>query len=871
LQELRARIDAKYSDRMLLAEANQWPEDAVAYFGTGNECHMCFNFPLMPRMFMSLHMEDRYPIVDILDQTPAIPENCQWAIFLRNHDELTLEMVTEEERDYMYRVYARDSRARINLGIRRRLAPLLGNNRRKLELIHSMLFSLPGSPILYYGDEIGMGDNIYLGDRNGVRTPMQWSSDKNAGFSRAHPHSLFLPVNIDPEFHYEAINVEVQETNLSSFLWWMRRVIAIRKRFPAFGHGDFQMLSPSNNKVLAFTRTYDTQTILVVVNLSRFSQAVDLDLGSWIGWVPEDTFGHGRFPVIRDNRYPITLGSHTSFWLLLTPPEASGASDGERILPVAQVNGDPAWWFSSAGSRFVERELATYIKNTRWFRSKTRAILSISLLDVVNFPGDGLGQLLIVAFNYAEGARELYALPIRILSGEEAHNIEVEYPASVIARVGQEGDLLIDSISSQAVQRILLDLITEGRTLQGRLGRLVSAKSTYLAETLKDGPPQVSRFLKVEQSKSSVIYDDKIYLKLFRKLEEGINPDLELTKQLTENCGFQNVPTYLGDIQYVAPGQEAASLVMIQSYTPNEQDGWSQTLAAVSRYFDRVLEDPQLPLAPSVGLWDEIPEPFLTSIEGVYFESVRLLGERTAEMHLALAQDTESPNLAPEPFSLQHQRSVFQSIRSETKLTFALLTRTLSGLDEHSRTLAENVLRHADELASLHDYLLRDPIDTKKIRIHGDYHLGQLLFTGKDYVILDFEGEPGRPIGERRLKRSALIDVAGMLRSFNYAAHHGLLESRTIRPVDQPTLETFADLWSTAASQVFLKPYLAKAANAPFIPKDPKDFRLLLRSFLILKALYELRYELNNRPKWVAIPLRGLLGLIGIETAPVVA
>src|SRR5580700_563381 len=698
LQELRARIDSKYSDRMLLAEANQWPEDAVAYFGKGNECHMAFHFPLMPRMFMALHMEDRYPIVDILEQTPAIPDNCQWAIFLRNHDELTLEMVTEEERDYMYRVYARDARARINLGIRRRLAPLLGNNHKKLELIHSMLFSLPGSPILYYGDEIGMGDNIYLGDRNGVRTPMQWSSDKNAGFSRANPHSLFLPVNIDPEFHYEAINVEVQETNLSSFLWWMRRVIAIRKRFPAFGHGDFQMLSPSNNKVLAFTRTYDTQTILVVVNLSRFSQAVDLDLGSWIGWVPEDTFGHGRFPVIRDSKYPITLGSHTSFWLLLTPPEASGASDGERILPIAQFNGDPAWWFTSAGSRFVERELATYIKNTRWFRSKTRAILSISLLDVVNFPGDGLGQLLIVAFNYAEGARELYALPIRVVSGEEARNIEVEFPATVIARMVAEGDLLVDSISSQAVQRVFLNLISEGRSLPGRSGKLVSTKSTHLPEILKEGPPQTSRFLKVEQSNSSVIYEDKIYLKLFRKLEEGINPDLELTKQLSENCGFSHVPTYLGDIQYVAPGQEPASFVMIQSFTPNEQDGWSRTLAAVGRYFERVLEDPQLPPAPSVGLWDEIPEPFLSSIEGVYFESVRLLGERTAEMHLALAQDTESPSFAPEPFSLQHQRSVFQSIRSETKLTFALLTRTFSTLDEDAKVLAENVLQHANQL-----------------------------------------------------------------------------------------------------------------------------------------------------------------------------
>ncbi|MBV8379107.1 MAG: maltose alpha-D-glucosyltransferase [Verrucomicrobia bacterium] len=870
LQELRDRIDAKYSDRMLLAEANQWPEDAVAYFGTGNECHMCFHFPLMPRMFMSLHMEDRYPIVDILEQTPAIPENCQWAIFLRNHDELTLEMVTEEERDYMYRVYAHDSRARINLGIRRRLAPLLGNNRRKLELIHSMLFSLPGSPILYYGDEIGMGDNIYLGDRNGVRTPMQWSSDKNAGFSRANPHSLFLPVNIDPEFHFEAINVEVQETNLSSFLWWMRRVIAIRKRFPAFGHGDFQMLTPSNNKVLAFTRTYDRQTILIVVNLSRFSQAADLDLSHWVGWVPEDTFGHGRFPVIRDSKYTITLGAHTSYWLLLTPPEVSGVADGEKSLPVIRFAGDPAWWFSPIGSRFIERELTAYIKNTRWFRSKTRAILNIGVLDLVNLPGQQLGQLLIVAFNYAEGPRELYALPVRVVSGDEARNTEVEYPATVIARIGQEGDLLVDAISTQAFQGALLDLICEGHILAGRAGKLICTKSTYLAETLKDGPPQQSRFLKVEQSNSSVIYENKIYLKLFRKLEEGVNPDLELTKQLTEKCGFKNVPTYLGDIQYVAAGQEPASLVMIQSFTPNEENGWSQTLSAVSRYFERVLGDPQLPPAPSIGLWEEIPEPFLGLIEGVHLETVRLLGERTAEMHLALGQDTESPNFAPEPFSLQHQRSVFQSIRSETKQTFALLTRTVGSLEEHSRSLAERVLQQANALGAFHDYLLRAPIDTKKIRIHGDYHLGQILFTGKDFVILDFEGEPGRPIGERRLKRSALIDVAGMLRSFNYAAHHGLLESRTIRPVDQPTLETYADLWSTRASQVFLAAYLNTAANASFIPRDREDLRRLLRSFLIVKALYELRYELNNRPKWVAIPLRGILGLVDEGVAPAV-
>src|ERR1700744_5917336 len=299
LQELRARIDAKYADRMLLAEANQWPEDAVAYFGTGNECQMCFHFPLMPRMFMSLHMEDRYPLFDILEQTPAIPENCQWALFLLNHDERTLEMVTEEERDYMYRVYARDSRARINLGIRRRLAPLLGNNRRKLELIHSLLFSLPGSPIIYYGDEIGMGDNIYLGDRNGVRTPMQWSSDKNAGFSRANPQQLYLPTIIDPEYHYESVNVENQQRNVSSLFWWMRRMLSVREKVKAFAHGTIEFLHPDNAKVLTYVRKFGDEVVLVVANLSRFAQVVELDLAPFAGMVPEELFGHATFPEIK--------------------------------------------------------------------------------------------------------------------------------------------------------------------------------------------------------------------------------------------------------------------------------------------------------------------------------------------------------------------------------------------------------------------------------------------------------------------------------------------------------------------------------------------------------------------------------------------
>ena len=317
LRKLRTHIDAKFPGRMLLSEANQWPEDTAHYFGEGNECHMNFHFPLMPRLFMAVEMEDRRPVIDILARTPAIPENCQWAIFLRNHDELTLEMVTDEERAFMVRAYASDPRARINLGIRRRLAPLLANDRRKIELLHSLLFSLAGTPILYYGDEIGMGDNFHLADRDGVRTPMQWTPDRNGGFSRAHPHQLYLPTNIDPEYHYEFVNVENQQRNKSSLYWTVRRMIEVRQRSTAFARGSIEFLQPANSSVLAYVRQYKTEVVIVVANLSRFVQVAELDLSAFDGCVPEELFGQARFPKIKPSLTTFTLGPHGFYWLAL--------------------------------------------------------------------------------------------------------------------------------------------------------------------------------------------------------------------------------------------------------------------------------------------------------------------------------------------------------------------------------------------------------------------------------------------------------------------------------------------------------------------------------------------------------------------------
>src|SRR6476660_5518312 len=364
LQELRAHVDAKFPNRMLLSEANQWPEDAAAYFGKGDEAHMNFHFPLMPRMFMALQMEDRFPIIDIMEQTPAIPENCQWAMFLRNHDELTLEMVTDEERDYMYRVYATDPHARINLGIRRRLAPLLANNRRKIELLKTLLFSMPGTPIIYYGDEIGMGDNFYLGDRNGCRTPMQWSPDRNAGFSRANPQQLYLPVTIDPEYHYEAVNVENQQKNLSSLLWWTRRVIDMRKNFKAFSRGSLEFLNPDNPKVLAFLRRHEEETILVVVNLSRFAQAAELDLSQFAGCALMEVFSQNFFPAIGKSPYVITLGPHSHYWFVLRSEAAASVATKERKIPTLEQAPNVTALLENGQRARIEREvLPIYLRN----------------------------------------------------------------------------------------------------------------------------------------------------------------------------------------------------------------------------------------------------------------------------------------------------------------------------------------------------------------------------------------------------------------------------------------------------------------------------------------------------------------------------
>ena len=855
LRKLRAHIDAKFPNRMLLSEANQWPEDAAAYFGNGDESHMNFHFPLMPRMFMSLQMEDRFPIIDILEQTPSIPEQCQWAMFLRNHDELTLEMVTDEERDYMYRVYATDPHARINLGIRRRLAPLLANSRRKIELLNTLLFSMPGTPIIYYGDEIGMGDNFYLGDRNGCRTPMQWSPDRNAGFSRANPQQLYLPITIDPEYHYEAVNVENQQKNLSSLLWWMRRVIAMRKNFKAFSRGSLEFLYPDNPKVLAFLRRYEDEIVLVIVNLSRFAQSAELDLSRFAGFVPMEVFSRNLFRPIRKSRYVITLGPHAYYWFALHAPTDGRRTPRKKTVPVINAPMELETLLTNGQRAAIEHEiLPRYLQTCRWFGSKARTFRSLKIVEQPSISDDAdSAQLWLVEVSYLDAPTETYVLPVSIASGETARALSQAAPHAIIARfAGNDENVLFDATWDVKCRSRLFDTIARREIVKARAGELVGITAKDF-EADQFTSPQNSQVLSAEQSNSSMLFDNKFFLKLYRKIEDGVNPDVEITRFLTEHTKFPNVPAFVGAIEYRRPKAEPTVVCLLQSAVTNEGDVWSLTLDAVGRYYERVLgrkADLQNEIAPPGALLDEL-------LGGVYPEKMKLLGQRTGELHLALASYPGDPAFRPEPFNAMAQRSVYQNMRASLRRAFTLLEKKLCDLPATFRDEAKEVLSAEHEILAREKRLLDRRTNAAKIRIHGDYHLGQLLYTGKDFVILDFEGEPARPLSERKLKRSALRDVAGMMRSFQYAACSALWQP-AMRKEDVPFLERWADLWYRHMGSVFLQSYLKTTGSAIFIPHNSEDLQIMIEAYLLDKAVYEIGYELNNRPSWVVIPVRGI-------------
>jgi maltose alpha-D-glucosyltransferase/alpha-amylase len=874
IKHIRSVLDAEYENRLILAEANMWPADVRPYFGDGDECQMAFHFPLMPRIYMALRQEDRLPITDIMAQTPAIPDLCQWGLFLRNHDELTLEMVTDDERDYMNLAYAADARMRINVGIRRRLAPLVDNNRRRIELLNSLLMSFPGTPILYYGDEIGMGDNIYLGDRNGVRTPMQWNADRNAGFSRAVPARLYLPVIMDPVWGYQAINVEAQQSDASSLLHWNRNMIALRKLFQVFGRGTLEFLHPENRKVLAYIRDYEredssSETVLCAANLSRFAQPVALDLSKFAGRQPVEMLGYVPFPPISEkpgDLYPLTLAPYSFLWLELQPAPAKpivNASDAEPVPPTPiSATMDLTTLLQQPN---LLASLPAWIAKQRWFGNKSRTIRSANVAASspiqLGSPSDQ-AALTLIELTYVDGSSDQYQLPLAIITEGEAATLREQRPNAILLTLNPQ-TVLVDATVLPAFQSTLLSLITErpgaprldsetwvGAANQPSNGSALTAtrSSALNPDALSNLP---SRLSSAEQSNSSILYDQTAILKLFRHVRPGENPDVEVARFLTEVAHFPHIPAYLGDLA-TTDTTGITTLAFLQAFAPNQGDGWAWTLDELCRFYESVA--------------NASPSADITPHAGPYLEAARLLGRRTAELHLALATESANAAFTPEPYDQQSLAEERERIETQATAALNALQAALQSTTElppHTKTLAEQLLAQRQPLLDRIQSIAGEPeLFGQRIRIHGDYHLGQLLRSHNDFLIVDFEGEPARTLKERRRKQSPLRDVAGMLRSFSYAARTALAQHLNRNPAHADTLTQWAAAWQTAVTTAFLHGYNEAFTARPELLPQAAQTETLLTALLLEKATYELLYELNNRPTWLAIPLEGILALL---------
>ncbi len=833
IKQIRAAIDAEYENRLVLAEANMWPDDVRPYFGDGDECQMAFHFPLMPRLYMALRQEDRLPITEIMAQTPAIPDNCQWGLFLRNHDELTLEMVTDDERDYMWLAYSADPRMRINVGIRRRLAPLMDNNRRRIELLNSILFSFPGTPILYYGDEIGMGDNIYLGDRNGVRTPMQWNSDRNAGFSKAVPAALYSPVIMDPIWGYQAINVEAQETDTSSLLQWTRNMIALRKIFQVFGRGSLEFFKPDNRKVLAYLRELDGERVVCVANLSRFAQPVTLDLARFEGLIPVEMLGYVPFPPIDKTPYAITLGPYAFLWLELQPPALANAEVSAQDMQQQELTipaTDIAGVLGGVGAQLLQEAfLPKYIVAQRWFGAKLRQIKNIAIVDSIVLDSSN-GALLLLDVQYAEGPPDTYTLPLAVREATE------EYPAeSVIARLQQPGfdGVLLDGLALPKIRDLFLSAVATDVSQPTRRGGIVLGLKSGAFSAIHGDDFLLSRRGSAEQSNSSLIYGDRLILKLFRRLQPGENPDAEIGRFLTDVAHFKHIAPFAGEIVYTPQGGQATTLALLQGLVANEGDGWAWTLRQID-----MLNAGDAPARQR------------------YLENARLLGQRTGEMHRGLATPTDNAAFKAEATTQESLRDDADRLELQIKAALQAVRARIATLPEDLLTAAATLIARREHLFHMAQRLRTlDPAKAGvRLRIHGDYHLGQVLRTADDFVLLDFEGEPARSLVERRAKQSPLRDVAGMLRSFSYAGVAGFTVAA------DKTAERQA--WEREACAAFLQGYTAAFGTDQQIAGTAEVVREQIAAYLLEKSLYELMYELNNRPAWVALPLFGILDLL---------
>jgi maltose alpha-D-glucosyltransferase/alpha-amylase len=844
IKRIRAELDAHARDKLLLAEANQWPEDVSAYFAEGDECHMAYHFPLMPRIYMAIAQEDRFPIVDILRQTPEIPDNCQWALFLRNHDELTLEMVTDIERDYLWSTYATDPRARINLGIRRRLAPLMGNDRRKIELMNSLLFSFPGTPIIYYGDEIGMGDNIYLGDRNGVRTPMQWSPDRNGGFSTANPARLYTPLIMDPLYGYESVNVEAQSQSTASLLSWTKRMISVRKSSKVFGRGTLSFVRPANRSVLVYVREYQGETILCVANLSRTAQAAEIDLSAWKGRVPQEMLGRVSFPRIGDGPYVLTLSPYGFYWFeLCDRPETVASPTLAPDLETLVVSSTGA--IDPRSRRMLERDvLPAFLPTRRWFAGKGESI-SVALDAVLPISQGQTGVDLHVVS--AKGRRHSgqYLLPLAV-RWARLDRTKPDPNALAAARRGPREGIFLDVATDQDFVSDLIRRLHEGGTVAASGYTLELEPSKDFAEQPL-APLDPIRSIQTEQSNTTALVGRDYVLKLFRRFEPGVSPEIEVGRFLRETA-FQHAPALLGSIEMATP-QAKGAVAVLHRMIQNQGDAWTVTSGYLDRYIDdlRVLAD-----GDEQGLE-----------RAAYQRIMAATGTRLGELHLALASRSDMPAFAPEPVTGEDAQDWIAHAGRRVDRILDELQRRRNALGDDA-AMADRLLGSRTQLAA--KLALQTPaID--KIRHHGDFHLGQMLVAKDDVYIIDFEGEPKRTLEERRQKAPALRDVAGLMRSIDYSSTDALQRAVRSAPDKEGRLAAALADWRIQSSASFLAAYRAVVAGSRLWPAEEKASAELLDFFLLDKALYEIEYELSNRPDWLSVPLAGVLRIIHGEGA----
>lgn len=850
IKKIRAELDAYAKGKVLLAEANQWPEDVQQYFGDGDECHMAYHFPLMPRFYMAIAQEDRFPVTDILRQTPDIPSNCQWALFLRNHDELTLEMVTDVERDYLWSTYANDPRARINVGIRRRLSPLMDNDRRKIELMNSLLMSFPGTPIIYYGDEIGMGDNIYLGDRNGVRTPMQWAPDRNGGFSRADPARLYAPPIMDAVYGYEAVNVEAQTKSLSSLLSWMKKLIAVRKTSQAFGRGAITFVRPSNRSVLAYIRQYGDEIILCVTNLSRSAQATELDLSAWKERIPQEMLGRSNFPPIGDLPYLITLPPYGFYWFRLADKPKTSAP---QYTPVPEfetlvVPAGSTWMTLSRARTIFERDvLPAHLARARWFPQSDARGIKTKVLTALPFTKEGSSRPWLTIFESDQADKALrYAMPVRV---DWVRFDRERYNPKALAAVRQgakEGTLFDVATDSRFIEMLIRNIRNSETTTED--GKSIEFIPTLRMAQVADAPIETVRAVETEQSNSTALVDETLVVKIYRKIEPGLNPEVEMGRFLTDTAQFSHTPALLGSVDIV-DGTGRSALAIVHQFVPNQGDAWSLT----SAYLNRFVEEQRL-LSGSEGLKEEEQVSYLRYMVQI--------GRRVAEMQLALAAAEDDPAFVPEPVTASDVSVWTSDIMQRAERVFTNLEHLDSSTNAHDLDLASRLLAHKSDLQDVLISLLSEPEAPRKFRHHGDLHLGQLLVVKDDIFIIDFEGEPRRSLDERRRKAPAARDIAGLIRSIDYSTAAALQRALQGAPDDDGRLAQALAEWSAAAIEILLSSYHSTLGQSGLWPSNDQAGANLLRFFLIEKVFYEIEYELAHRPSWLCVPIEGALRIL---------